>query len=124
MTVLTTEVDIPTWAALLTAALVLFGSTLTLIGCIGFLKFSTFYERLHAPTLGSTLGLWSVLLGSMVFFSAYQTRPVVYELLIGFFVTITTPVTMLLLSQTTLYRDRLEGRDPLVETPEPFDSTG
>ena len=124
MTVLTTEVDIPTWAALLTAALVLFGSTLTLIGCIGFLKFSTFYERLHAPTLGSTLGLWSVLLRSMVFFSAYQTRPVVYELLIGFFVTITTPVTMLLLSQTTLYRDRLEGRDPLVETPEPFDSTG
>ncbi|MDD2868521.1 monovalent cation/H(+) antiporter subunit G [Neomegalonema sp.] len=122
MTVL--EVDIPAWAALLTAALVLFGSTLALIGCIGLLKFSTFYERLHAPTLGSTLGLWSVLIGSMVFFSAHQTRPVVYELLIGIFVTVTTPVTMLLLSQTTLYRDRLEGRDPLSENPDPIDKTG
>lgn len=118
------ESEIPSWVALLTAVLVLGGSTLALIGCFGLLKFNTFYERLHAPTLGSTLGLWSVLLGSMVFFSAYQTRPVVYELLIGLFVTITTPVTMLLLSQTTLYRDRQEGRDPLAENPDPLDKTG
>ncbi|WP_018633375.1 monovalent cation/H(+) antiporter subunit G [Neomegalonema perideroedes] len=117
-------IDIPAWAALVTAALVLFGSTLALIGCVGLLKFSTFYERLHAPTLGSTLGLWSILIGSMIFFSTSQERPVVYELLIGVFVTVTTPVTMLLLSQTTLYRDRLEGRDPLSENPDPIDKTG
>lgn len=103
---------LPDWAALLTALLVFAGAALTLVGTIGLLRLRNFYERVHAPTLGATLGLGFVLIGSMVYFSVSETRPVVHEILIGLFVTITTPVTMLMLTQATLYRDRAEGKAP------------
>ena len=105
--------ELPMWTALLTSALLVLGSSLALIGSIGLLRFKTFYERMHAPTLGSTLGLISILVASMLHFSIAQTRPVVHEILIVLFVTTTTPVTFLLLIQATLYRDRYEDRDPL-----------
>ena len=106
--------ELPLWAAILTSMLLLFGSSLALIGSIGLLRFKTFYERIHAPTLGTTLGLFSILAASMIYFSVSQTRPVVHEILIGIFVTTTTPVTFMFLVQATLYRDRFEGRDPLI----------
>ncbi len=105
--------DLPVWAALLTALLILIGSSLALIGSLGLLRLKSFYERVHAPTLGATLGMASILLASILYFSVNETRPLVHEILIGIFVTVTTPVTLLLLVQATLYRDRLEGRDPL-----------
>ncbi|CAH1665597.1 monovalent cation/H(+) antiporter subunit G [Chelatococcus asaccharovorans] len=104
---------LPAWAALITAFLVLLGAGLALIGNIGLIRFASFYERVHAPTLGATLGMLSILAASIVCFSALQTRPVVHEILIGVFVTVTTPVTLMLLVQATLYRDRLEEKDPL-----------
>ncbi|TDR89596.1 monovalent cation/H(+) antiporter subunit G [Enterovirga rhinocerotis] len=104
---------LPAWAEILVAILVVLGSGLALIGSIGLVRFRSFYERVHAPTLGSTLGTASILLASIAFFSLTRTRPFVHELLIGLFVTVTTPVTLLMLVQATIYRDRLEGRDPL-----------
>jgi len=105
--------ELPLWAAILTSILLVLGSGLALIGSIGLLRFKTFYERIHAPTLGTTLGLFSILAASMIYFSVGQTRPVVHEILIGIFVTTTTPVTFMFLVQATLYRDRFEGSDPL-----------
>ncbi|MFC0284634.1 monovalent cation/H(+) antiporter subunit G [Camelimonas abortus] len=103
---------LPAWAALLVALLTLAGAALTLTGTVGLLRLRTFYERVHAPTLGATLGLGFILLGSMLYFSVSETRPVVHEILIGVFVTVTTPVTMLMLTQAALYRDRAEGKAP------------
>src|SRR5690606_36929491 len=54
---MTTLQDLPGWAALLTSALILLGSALTLIGSFGLLRMKSFYERVHAPTLGATLGM-------------------------------------------------------------------
>ena len=110
---MSTVEELPLWAAILASALLVLGSGLALIGSVGLLRFQTFYERIHAPTLGSTLGLFSILAASMLYFSIAQTRPVVHEILIGIFVTTTTPVTFMFLVQATLYRDRFEGRDPL-----------
>jgi multicomponent K+:H+ antiporter subunit G len=120
----TTLHDLPAWAALLSAVLILVGSSLAFIGCLGLLRLKSFYERVHAPTLGATLGMASILLASMVYFSVTQTRPVFHEILIGIFVTVTTPVTMLLLVQATLYRDRLEGSDPLAAGSRPVAMPG
>ena len=111
--------DLPAWAAIPIAVLILAGSLLGLTGALGLLRFKSFYERVHAPTLGSTLGMGCILLASILYFSIGQTRPVVQEILIGLFVTITTPVTLLLLVQATLYRDRQDGRDPLNEGSRP-----
>src|SRR3546814_12900965 len=72
--------------AVLTAALVLTGATLTLVGSIGLLNLPDFYQRLHAPTLGTTLGTGTILLASITYFSVLDTRPVVHEILIGVFV--------------------------------------
>ena len=102
--------DLPAWAALLTSLLVLLGAGLTLTGAIGLLRLKTFYERMHAPTLGATWGTGGILLGSIVFFSVLQSRLVLHEVLIAIFITVTTPVTLTLLARAALYRDRSEGR--------------
>jgi len=105
--------DLPLWAAILVGLLLLAGSITTLIGSLGLLRLKTFYERVHAPTLGATLGSLLVLAASTVCFSALQSRPVVHELLIGVFVTLTTPVTLMLLARAAIYRDRSEGQAPV-----------
>jgi multicomponent K+:H+ antiporter subunit G len=102
--------DLPLWAALLTAGLVVAGAALTLLGTIGLLVFPSFYDRIHAPTLGTTLGIGCVLLASMLFFSVLQTRPVLHEVVVAAFVVITTPVTLMLLARAALYRDQQESR--------------
>ncbi|GEO17876.1 monovalent cation/H(+) antiporter subunit G [Microvirga aerophila] len=121
--------DLPAWAALLTALLVLVGAAVTLIGALGLLRLGNFYARVHAPTLGTTLGLASILIGSALYFSVLEARPVVHEILIAVFVTLTTPVTLMLVVRAALYRDRTEGsRDvPAAEVVEdliPRDRTG
>jgi multicomponent K+:H+ antiporter subunit G len=101
--------NLPAWAALLTALLVLVGAAVTLIGSLGLLRLGNFYARVHAPTLGTTLGMASILAGSALCFSVLKARPVVHEILIAVFVTLTTPVTLMLLVRAALYRDRTEG---------------
>jgi multicomponent K+:H+ antiporter subunit G len=101
--------DLPAWAALLTAVLVLAGAGLTLLGAVGVLRFETFFQRIHAPTLGTSWGTGAIVLASIVCFSVLGSRPVVHELLIGVFITVTTPVTLMLLARAALYRERTEG---------------
>lgn len=104
-----TQAEMPLWAAVFVALFLVTGSVLTLLGTIGLLRFGSFYERVHAPTLGSTGGTGGILVASMIFFSVVQSRPVLHELLIVVFVIVTTPVTLLLLARAALYRDRTEG---------------
>ena len=103
--------DLPAWAAVVTALLVLAGASLALIGSIGLLRLKTFYQRVHPPTMGTTLGTGLVLIGSMVFFTVLESRPVLHEILIGVFMTFTTPVTYMVLVRAAMHRDRAEGRD-------------
>ena len=101
--------SLPPWAALLVSFFLLAGAGLTLIGTIGFVRLPTFYQRIHAPTLGTSWGTGGIVTASMIFFTVSATRPVVHEILIGIFVTLTTPVTLMLLARATLHRDRAEG---------------
>ncbi len=103
--------DLPDWAAWLTAILVLFGAATTLTGTVGLARLKSFYDRVHAPTLGATLGMGCIIIASIVCFSVLQSRPVLHEILIAIFVTLTTPVTLILLARAALYRDRIEGKD-------------
>jgi multicomponent K+:H+ antiporter subunit G len=101
--------DLPAWAALIVAILILTGAGITLIGSLGLLRLNSFYERVHAPTLGTTLGAGFIVLSSIICFSVLQSRPLVHEVLIMIFITVTTPVTLMLLARAALYRDRTEG---------------
>ena len=103
--------DLPLWAAILVALLLLVGAGLALTGSLGLLRLPSFYQRVHAPTLGATLGAGCILVASMLCFTVLQSRPAVHEVLIALFMTITTPVTLMLLARAALYRDRVEGQE-------------
>lgn len=116
---MTQAAELPVWAALIASGLLLLGSGLALIGAIGLLRLRSFYERVHAPTLGTTLGLGCVLLASMLVFSLLQSRLVIHEVLIAALVVVTTPVTLMLLTRAALYRDQIEGNDGVPSRPTP-----
>lgn len=108
---------LPIWAALPTALLLLLGAGLAFIGSLGLISLRSFYDRMHAPTLATTLGIGCVLLASMLHFSVLQSRPVLHEILIGIFMVVTTPVTLMLLARAALFRDRREGSDEVPPLP-------
>ena len=99
-----------TWVA---GVLVLLGALLIFTGSLGLITLKTFYERIHPPTMGTTLGTGLLLIGSMLHFTALDARPVLHEILIGIFMTLSTPVTYMLLLRAALHRDSAEGNDPL-----------
>ncbi|MFA7586543.1 MAG: monovalent cation/H(+) antiporter subunit G [Novosphingobium sp.] len=113
--------DLPFWAAIIVGLFVFAGAAITLIGAIGLLRMKTFYERVHPPTLGMTLGTGFILLASITCFSVMQSRPVLHEALIAIFITITTPITLMLLARAALYRDRAAGVE---DVPRDFEDEG
>ena len=101
--------DVPSLAAILTATLLIGGAAITLIGSFGLLRLGGFYQRVHAPTLGTTLGTIFITTASMIYFSALGTRPVLHELLVIVFVATTTPITLMVLVRAALFRDQAEN---------------
>jgi multicomponent K+:H+ antiporter subunit G len=96
------------FAMTMTAILLVGGAAITLVGSLGLLRLRTFYERVHAPTLGTTLGTGCIALASIIYFSIAGSRPVLHELLIILCVTVTTPVTLMILVRAAVLRDRSE----------------
>ena len=92
------------------AVLVLAGALLAFIGSLGLVRMGTFFERVHPPTMGATLGTALVLAGSLLYFTALELRPVLHEILIGVFMLLTTPVTYVLLGRAALRRDHEEPK--------------
>ncbi|MGY4402281.1 monovalent cation/H(+) antiporter subunit G [Bradyrhizobium sp. USDA 3315] len=99
---------LPPWAAVLTAVLVFTGASVTLIGSLGLLRLGTFYERVHAPTLGTTLGTVFIAAASMVCFSVLESRAVLHEILIVVLGTVTTPIALTILVGAARFRDTAE----------------
>lgn len=113
--------DLPLAAAVAIAACLLTGALLVLGGAIGLVRLGSFYQRVHAPTLGTTLGMFLILVSSIIFFSALRGRLVLHELLIAIFLTLTTPISLMLVVRAALYRDRQEG-NPDVPALEQFEA--
>ena len=103
--------EVPVWVAVLVGLLSVAGAVFTLLGCIGLARFDSFYARVHAPTLGTSLGTMAILLASILYFSVSAQRPALHEVLILVFVSVTTPVTLMLLARAALYRDRTEHKE-------------
>jgi len=101
--------DLPIWATLLITLFLLIGAGLTLIGSLGLYRLRSFYDRIHAPTLGTSWGTAGIALASVIYFSVVESQLVLHQLLIGIFVMATTPITLILLGRAALYRDRTEN---------------
>jgi multicomponent K+:H+ antiporter subunit G len=109
--------DLTIGIAVVTGLFLVLGAGLAATGSLGLLRLTSFYDRIHATTLGSTLGMGSVLIASMFFFSTMQTRIVVHEVIIAAVMVITTPVSLMLLARAALYRDRREGSSEVPPPP-------
>ena len=100
--------DIPLWAGIPASILLVMGGVISLIGSAGLLRFKNFVSRIHAPTLGNTMGAACVLVASILVFSSIEHRFVIHEILITLLLFITSPVTAMLLMRAAVYRDKRE----------------
>jgi multicomponent K+:H+ antiporter subunit G len=98
--------SIPVWAAIPAAILLILGGLLTVLGSLGLVRLPDFYQRIHAPSMGSTLGLGCVLIASMILSSFLRGTPVVHEILITVFVITTAPITTMLLMRAAVRRPK------------------
>lgn len=110
--------DIPLPVALLISVCLVAGAFFALVGAIGLVRLQSFYQRVHAPTLGSSMGMVLILTSSILYFSVTRGEVVLHELLIAVFLTLTTPISLMLIVRAALARDRREGR-PDVPPPKP-----
>jgi len=97
--------QLPAWAALAVALLLVLGASIVLIGALGLLRLRTFYQRIHGPALTVTLGTGCLLLASMLYFTVAQSRPVIHELIIAVFILMTAPVVSMTIMRAAVYRD-------------------
>ena len=109
------------FVAAVVVALVVLGALVTFLGSYGLLRLRSFYERVHPPTMGATLGTALVLAGSAVFFSALEGRVVLHEIVIAFFMIVATPVTFLIIVRAAMHRDGIHraGSAPAPTSPPP-----
>ncbi len=98
--------EIPDWAMLIASVLLILGGLLTVIGSLGLVRLKQFYQRMHGPSMGSTLGIGCVLIASMLIASMRGGRPVVHEVLITLFVITTAPITAMLLMHAAVQRPK------------------
>ena len=84
-------------------ALLLIGGAFTLIGAIGLVRLPDFYTRLHAPTKATTVGVGSIILASVVYFSTQGEGIGISEVLITVFLFITAPISANLMAKAAMH---------------------
>ncbi len=103
---------IPGLAEGLVALLLLGSGLVVLVAALGLWRLPDFFLRMHAPALASTLGAWIVTLASIVHFSSRGSGLALHVWLIIIVLSITAPVTTIVLARAALFRRRQAG-DPL-----------
>lgn len=96
--------EIPLIISIIVSLLLVIAGLVTLIGSLGLLRLKTFYQRMHAPTMGMTMGAFCMALAATIMASYLQNRPIFHELLICLFLVMTAPVTAILLMQSAIHR--------------------
>jgi multicomponent K+:H+ antiporter subunit G len=90
------------------ALLLLCSGAVVLIAAIGLLRLPDFFSRMHAPALASTLAAWLVTFASIVHFSSRGQGISLHVWLIIIVLSITAPVTTMVLARAALFRRRTD----------------
>jgi multicomponent K+:H+ antiporter subunit G len=85
--------------------LILVGAFFLFVGSLGLAKLPDLMRRLHGPTKATTLGIGSMLIGSMLYFWAVEGNPSIHELLITLFLVLTAPVTAQMIAKAHILRE-------------------
>ena len=102
---------LPLWAEIVTAVFVVLGAAFAAIGSFGLVRLPTFFRRIHAPTLGATVGVWCMSIATIVYFSAQSGTLFLHAVLIALFVALTAPITTIFLMRAAMFRERQKGGD-------------
>ncbi len=94
------------WVELLVSLLLVVSGIFTLLAAWGMIRLKTFFQRMHPPALISTAASWSVTLASVVYFSAVTEALALTTWLIIIVLSITAPITTLMLARAALFRKR------------------
>ena len=94
------------------AGLLMFSGCIVLTAALGLWRLKDFFIRMHAPALASTLGAWTVTGASIVHFSVQDAGLSLHVWLVIIILSITAPVTTMVLARAALFRRRQAG-DPL-----------
>lgn len=105
---------LPLWIEIPVAVLLMLSGIFTLSAAIGLVRFRTFFQRMHPPALAFSFSAWCVTLASILYFSAQDHKLSLHAWLIIIFLSITVPVTTILLARTELFRKRTGGQRDLV----------
>ena len=97
---------LPLWAELITGVFCVIGAFFAAVGSFGLVRLPTFFRRIHAPTLGATVGVWSLTIATIVYFSVQGHSLFLHAILIAVFVALTAPVTTIFLVRAALFRAR------------------
>jgi len=100
---------LPPPAEIAVALLLLASGLLVLAAALGLLRLPDFFSRMHAPALATTLGAWAVTLASIVHFSSRGEGLSLHTWLVIIVLSITAPVTAMVLARAALFRRRLAG---------------
>jgi len=109
-------------AEIVVAALLLASGLVVLLAAVGLLRLADFFQRMHAPALASSLASWIVTLATIVHFVSRGEGLALHTWLIIIVLSITAPVTTVVLSRAALFRRRQAGDalpPPLSSRPPP-----
>jgi len=98
--------NVPLWLELLVSLLLVAGALMALIGSLGLFRLKDFYARIHAPTLGTTLGCACLVAATILYFSLADGRLAARAILISLFIVVTAPLSAMLLIKVGIYRAR------------------
>ncbi|WP_422011579.1 monovalent cation/H(+) antiporter subunit G [Roseateles sp.] len=99
----------PPLSEIIVSVLLLCSGVVVLVAALGLVRLRDFFLRMHAPALVSTLAAWIVTLASIVHFSTRGGGLALHVWLIIIVLSITAPVTTIVLARAALFRRRQAG---------------
>ena len=96
--------SLPFVAELIISALLVSGGFFSLVGALGLSRLPDFYARLHGPTKATTLGVGSVVIASMMYFTLKTGEVAIAEVLVTLFLFLTAPVSANILAKAAMHQ--------------------
>lgn len=98
--------NVPLWAQWVVGVLLLASALFALGASVGIVRLKTIFQRLHPPALAVTWSAWCVTFASMLYFSLHEGALRLHAWMIIILLSITVPITTVLLSRAALFRGR------------------
>jgi multicomponent K+:H+ antiporter subunit G len=100
-----------TWVEVLVGLLLIASGLFSVGASLGVLRLESFFQRMHPPALAYSVATWCVALATIVYFSALEGRLSLRGWLVVILLSITMPVTTVLLARAALFRLRQAGAE-------------